>query len=212
MHPDKVIPACEESLRKLGLDYLDMYVVHWPWPNFHEPGATGDAKNSHAVPYIHEQFMAVWEKMVDLKQMGKIKNLGTSNQTQKTMELLLRDTDDFSRPIYNQTGSRGTYKGGLYNQGGGERQVMSIAFSRFFNDGDTSLSIGYTNQDIDELSGSSCRFCHNLIKLLPATMCIISQKANLTRIVLHVPCLLSRQPIIQRLSRKSIMPTAESVP
>ena len=57
------------------------------------------------------------------------------------------------RPIYNQTGPRGTYKGGLYNQGGGERQVMSIAFSRFFNDGDTSLSVGYTNQDIDELSG-----------------------------------------------------------
>ena len=102
MHPDKVVPACEESLSKLGLDYLDMYVVHWPWPNFHEPGATGDAKNSHAVPYIHEQFMAVWEKMVDLKQMGKIKNLGTSNQTRKTMELLLRDTDDFSRPVYNQ--------------------------------------------------------------------------------------------------------------
>ena len=102
MHPDEVVPACEESLRKLGLDYLDMYVVHWPWPNFHEPGAITDAKNDHAVPYIHEQFMAVWEKMVDLKKMGKIRSLGTSNQTRKTMELLLRDTDDFSRPMYNQ--------------------------------------------------------------------------------------------------------------
>lgn len=102
MHPDEVIPACEESLRKLGLDYLDMYVVHWPWPNYHEPGASADAKNEHAVPYIHEQFMEVWEKMVELKKMGKVKNLGTSNQTRKTMELLLRDTDDYSRPMYNQ--------------------------------------------------------------------------------------------------------------
>ena len=34
------------------------------------------------------------------------------------------------RPIYNQTGGRGTYKGGLYNQGGGEREVISVAFSR----------------------------------------------------------------------------------
>lgn len=102
MHPDEVIPACEESLEKLGLDYLDMYVVHWPWPNYHEPGASADAKNDHAVPYIHEQFMAVWEKMVELKKMGKIKNLGTSNQTRKTMELLIRDTDDYSRPLYNQ--------------------------------------------------------------------------------------------------------------
>ena len=40
------------------------------------------------------------------------------------------------RPIYNQTGGRGTYKGGLYNQGGGEREVISAAFSRYFNDGD----------------------------------------------------------------------------
>ena len=102
MKPDEVIPACEESLKKLGLDYLDMYVVHWPWPNYHAPGASGDALNDHAVPYIHEMFMAVWEKMVELKKSGKVKNIGTSNQTQKTMELLLRDTTGDDRPTYNQ--------------------------------------------------------------------------------------------------------------
>ena len=102
MSPDEVIPACDESLRKLGLDYLDMYLVHWPWPNFHEPGATGDSVNEHAVPYIHEMFMEVWDKMTTLKESGKVKNIGTSNQTQKTMELLLRDTNEFNRPVYNQ--------------------------------------------------------------------------------------------------------------
>jgi diketogulonate reductase-like aldo/keto reductase len=102
MSPEEVIPACEDSLRMLGLDYLDMYVVHWPWPNFHVPGAAGDATNEHAVPYIHESFMQVWEKMTELKRSEKVKNIGTSNQTQKTMELLLRDTDEFNRPVYNQ--------------------------------------------------------------------------------------------------------------
>lgn len=102
MTPDQVIPACKESLHQLGLDYLDMYVVHWPWPNFHEPGASGDASNAHAVPYIHDEFMNVWEQMTELKKMGLVKNIGTSNQTQKTMELLLRDTNDFNRPVYNQ--------------------------------------------------------------------------------------------------------------
>lgn len=102
MAPEEVIPACEESLRMLGLDYLDMYVVHWPWPNFHVPGASADAKNEHAVPYIHEDFMKVWAKMTELKKSGKVKNIGTSNQTRKTMELLLRDTDDYNRPVYNQ--------------------------------------------------------------------------------------------------------------
>ena len=56
------------------------------------------------------------------------------------------------RPIYNQTG-RNTYKGGLYTESGGERDVWSVAFSRYFNDGDGSFSMGYTNQDIQELSG-----------------------------------------------------------
>jgi diketogulonate reductase-like aldo/keto reductase len=102
MGPEDVIPALEDTLAKLQLDYLDMYVVHWPWPNFHAPGASGDAVNEHAVPYIHEMFMKVWEKMTELKKSGKVKNIGTSNQTQKTMELLLRDTDEFNRPVYNQ--------------------------------------------------------------------------------------------------------------
>ncbi len=102
MSPEEVIPACEESLTMLGLDYLDMYAVHWPWPNFHAPGASGDAQNDHAAPYIHEEFMTVWDKMTELKKRGLVKNIGTSNQTQKTMELLLRDTNDFNRPVYNQ--------------------------------------------------------------------------------------------------------------
>ena len=102
MAPEVVIPACKNSLKLLGMDYLDMYVVHWPWPNFHVPGASGDAVNVHAVPYIHESFMEVWEKMTELKKMGLVKNIGTSNQTHKTMELLLRDTDEYNRPVYNQ--------------------------------------------------------------------------------------------------------------
>lgn len=102
MDPAEVIPALDESLKQLQLDYLDMYVVHWPWPNDHPPGCDGDAVNPDAVPYIHEMFMEVWEKMTELKKSGKVKNIGTSNQTQKTMELLLRDTNDFNRPVYNQ--------------------------------------------------------------------------------------------------------------
>ena len=57
------------------------------------------------------------------------------------------------RPIYNQTGARGTYKGGLYNERWRRKRGILVAFSRYFNDGDGSFSIGYTNQNIDELSG-----------------------------------------------------------
>lgn len=102
MAPKDVRKACETSLEKLGLDYVDMYLVHWPWPNYHEPGAKKGSVNPHAVPYIHEMFMPVWDEMCKLKKAGLVKNIGTSNQTRKTMELLLRDAPADYRPVYNQ--------------------------------------------------------------------------------------------------------------
>ena len=102
MAPKDVAPAMDATLAALGVDQIDMYLNHWPWPNVHTPGCAGDHRNPDAVPYIHEEFMETWGQIVKLKQAGKVVDIGTSNHTQATMELLLRDVDEASRPVVNQ--------------------------------------------------------------------------------------------------------------
>lgn len=102
MSKKDVEPALNNTLRALGVEKVDMYLNHWPWPNVHTLGAAGHYRNPNAVPYIHESFMETWGEIVRLKQAGKIVDIGISNHTEKTLKLLLRDTDSFSRPVLNQ--------------------------------------------------------------------------------------------------------------
>ncbi len=102
MSPKDVAPALEGTLKALGVDKLDMYLNHWPWPNVHTPGCATDHRNPDAVPYIHEAFMETWAEIVKLKQAGKIVDIGTSNHTEATIKLLLRDVAEAERPVANQ--------------------------------------------------------------------------------------------------------------
>lgn len=95
-----VIKSCRQSLADLQLDYLDLYLVHWPFPNYHAPHCDGDARNPDSKPYIHEDYMVAWRQMEQLVEMGLVKNIGTSNNTIPKMELLLRDAK--IKPVVNE--------------------------------------------------------------------------------------------------------------
>ena len=64
--PDKILRECEESLRNLQTDYIDVYLVHWPDPK---------------VP-----FAETMGALNQLKKEGKILHVGVSNFTQEQME------------------------------------------------------------------------------------------------------------------------------
>ena len=87
----RVGESCRQSLKDLGLDYLDLYLVHWPFPNFHPKGCAGDYHNPDARPYIHAAYMETWGAMEQLVKEGLVRSIGSSNMTAPKMELLLRD-------------------------------------------------------------------------------------------------------------------------
>jgi alcohol dehydrogenase (NADP+) len=86
-----VIPSCRQSLADLRLEYLDLYLVHWPFPNYHPPGCDVNSRSNDAKAYIHAEFMKTWRKMEDLVDLGLVRHIGTSNMTIPKLKLLLRD-------------------------------------------------------------------------------------------------------------------------
>ncbi len=88
---DDVIPSCRQSLADLRLSYLDLYLVHWPFPNFHPPNCDVSSRSKDAKPYIHADFMKTWRKMEELVDLGLVRHIGTSNMTIPKLTLLLRD-------------------------------------------------------------------------------------------------------------------------
>jgi alcohol dehydrogenase (NADP+) len=86
-----VIASCEQSLSDLGLEYLDMYLVHWPFPNHHPQGCDVNVRNPRALPYIHENYMRTWRKIEELVDRGLVRHIGTSNMTVPKLRLLLHE-------------------------------------------------------------------------------------------------------------------------
>lgn len=64
---EKTRAACEASLKALGMDYLDLYLIHWP-ANYLQYGTDADALNAET-----------WRALEDLYKEGKVRAIGLSN-------------------------------------------------------------------------------------------------------------------------------------
>ncbi len=95
-----VLLSCAQTLKDLKLDYLDLYLVHWPFPNYHAPGVGVNSRDPRAVPYIHKNYMKTWRQMERLVEAGLVRHIGTSNMTVRKLELLLEDAR--IRPAANE--------------------------------------------------------------------------------------------------------------
>ena len=81
--------AFQRSLDRLGLDYIDLYLVHWPFPNYHAPGCSGDARNPDSKPFSLDEFMDTWRQCEALVDQGLVRYIGMSNMTIPKLEAVL---------------------------------------------------------------------------------------------------------------------------
>ncbi|ESR54943.1 hypothetical protein CICLE_v10024358mg [Citrus x clementina] len=85
-HRDHVIPALKKSLSALQIEYLDLYLIHWPISS--KPVEMGFAP----VPkedLLPMDYKGVWEAMEDSQTLGLTKSIGLSNFSCKKIETIL---------------------------------------------------------------------------------------------------------------------------
>ncbi|MFJ7969810.1 aldo/keto reductase [Psychrobacillus sp. NPDC096389] len=76
---EKTIAAYEESLSKLGLEYLDLYLIHWP---------------------VEGKYSDAWRALETLYKEGRVKAIGVSNFQIHHLENLMKDAK--IKPMINQ--------------------------------------------------------------------------------------------------------------
>ena len=86
--PHHVGPALEESLSRLGLDYLDLYLMHWPIAFRH--GVEFPKSGDDFLPLEEAPLEATWEAMASQQRAGKASHIGVSNMGPRRIEALMK--------------------------------------------------------------------------------------------------------------------------
>ena len=85
-HKEEVLPAIQTTLRDLQVDYLDLYLIHWPVALVHE--VNYPQKASDLIPLSELPLTETWQELIALKDKGLIRHIGVSNfSTKKVTEL-----------------------------------------------------------------------------------------------------------------------------
>lgn len=80
MHRE-VEKSCRKSIADLKCDYIDLFFIHWPFPNYHAPHCGVDSRNPDSKPFSVEEFMDTYRQCEKLVDAGLIRHIGISNMT-----------------------------------------------------------------------------------------------------------------------------------
>jgi len=104
--PSRVHTAINQTLADLQVDYLDLYLMHWPFAfEQTECKSIGGLRLADGTPnpkLIWEmEYLDTWKEMCKLVEQGKVKAIGCSNFTEKQLQDIL-DGDSGVCPAVNQ--------------------------------------------------------------------------------------------------------------
>jgi aldehyde reductase len=84
-----VVPTLKQTLKDLGLDYLDMYLVHWPM-GFKEGGELMPWLPDGTIAPSDVDYLETWEGMEEALELGLTKSIGVSNFNSEQLDRLLK--------------------------------------------------------------------------------------------------------------------------
>ncbi|ESW84635.1 oxidoreductase [Mesorhizobium sp. LSJC280B00] len=70
---DAALRAFDETMSKLGIEQIDLFLIHWPVPS-------------------QDRYVEAWKTLIELRQSGRIKSIGVSNFNQNHLERIIGET------------------------------------------------------------------------------------------------------------------------
>ncbi|XP_005071803.1 aldo-keto reductase family 1 member C18 isoform X2 [Mesocricetus auratus] len=99
--PELVRPSLENSLRKLNMNYIDLYLIHFPVSL--KPGDDILPQDEHGNIILDTvDLCATWEAMEKCKDAGLAKSIGVSNFNCRQLEMILNKPGLKYKPVCNQ--------------------------------------------------------------------------------------------------------------
>lgn len=78
---DLALSSFDATMQALGLEQLDLFLIHWPVPS-------------------QDKYVEAWKALVELKTQGRIRSIGVSNFNQDHLERIIGETGE--TPVVNQ--------------------------------------------------------------------------------------------------------------